>query len=471
MNSINLNNIYEKNSNGNFQFNIPYSYDSGTGLSKQTINYISSVKNESVWLKDFRLKSLEIFYKKKLPIWWAPFCLINLNFKNFRFYLSESSNGKKSWSQVPEAVKKTFDRLGVPEQERKFLAGVEAQFDSEAVYSSLKKKLLKKGVIFLTSKDALIQHPKIFKKYFSKIIPVGDNKFSALNSAVFSGGSFIYIPDNVILEQPLQAYFRINSENFGQFERTLIISGKNSSLIYIEGCTAPTFNSVTLHSAVVELVALENSKIQYITIQNWSNNVFNLVTKRGIAYTNAEIRWIDCNIGSRLTMKYPSVILKGEFSRGEVLSIALASQNQHQDTGSKMIHLANNTTSNIISKSVNIGSGKTTYRGLVKLSSNLKSCKNNTECDALLINKLGRADTYPTIISNGGLGNILQHEARVSKINDLQLFYIMQRNLSKVQATSLLINGFINNLIVEFPVEYSIELKRLIELEMEGSVG
>ena len=334
----------------------------------------------------------------------------------------------------------------------------------------MKEDLAKDGVIFVGSTEGLMEHPEIFRKFFGKVIPTGDNKFSALNSAVFSGGSFIYIPPGVKVRQPLQAYFRINAENFGQFERTLIIADEGSEVTYMEGCTAPKFETTTLHAAVVELVALKGAKIQYITVQNWSSNVFNLVTKRGMAEENAEIRWIDCNIGSRLTMKYPGVILKGKKARGEVLSIALAGDDQHQDTGAKMIHAADETTSNIISKSISHGSGRATYRGIVHIPKNLKNCKNNTECDALLINTNSRTDTYPAITVKGNQSNV-QHEASVSKVSAEQIFYMRQRGLSEAEAVSLSVNGFINDLTREFPMEYSVELKRLIELEMEGSVG
>jgi Fe-S cluster assembly protein SufB len=334
----------------------------------------------------------------------------------------------------------------------------------------VKEELTKQGVIFVNSTEGLHQHEEIFRPWFGKVIPTGDNKFSALNSAVFSGGSFIYIPKGVKLKQPLQAYFRINSENFGQFERTLIIADEDSEVMYMEGCTAPKFETSTLHSAVVELVALKNAKIQYVTVQNWSSNVFNLVTKRGLAMENAEVRWIDCNIGSRLTMKYPGVIMKGRKARGEVISIALANTGQHQDTGAKMIHAADETTSNVVSKSISVGTGRSTYRGQVHIPKHLKGCKNNTECDALLINARSRTDTYPAITVKGNQ-HVTQHEASVSQVSQEMLFYLMQRGISEGAAMSLAVNGFINDLVREFPMEYSVELKRLIDLEMEGSVG
>ena len=458
---------YEK---GNFSFPEDYTYDAGTGLNEETVAYISKVKNEAEWIKEFRLKALEIFNKKPMPTHWASKDLENIVFDNIRYYLSKGQKPSRTWDEVPDDVKETFERLGIPEQERKFLAGVEAQFDSEAAYSRMKEDLEKEGVIFVGSTEGLEKYPEIFRPYFGKVIPSADNKFSALNSAVFSGGSFIYVPKGVKLKQPLQAYFRINAENFGQFERTLIIADEGSEITYMEGCTAPKFETATLHSAVVELVALKNAKIQYITVQNWSNNVFNLVTKRAHAEENAEVKWIDCNIGSRLTMKYPGVVLKGRKARGEVLSIALANEGQHQDTGAKMIHLADETSSNIISKSISIGKGRSTYRGQVHMPKHLKNCKNNTECDALLINTNSRTDTYPAITTRGE-GNTVQHEASVSKVSAEQIFYMMQRGLSEGEAMSLAVNGFVNDLLKAFPMEYSVELKRLIDMEMEGSVG
>ena len=406
-----------------------------------------------------------------MPTHWASHDLENIIFDKIRYYLSQGGQKpKKTWDEVPEDVKRTFERLGIPEQERKFLAGVEAQFDSEAAYSNIKEAVGKQGVIFMGSTDALKEHPEIFRKWFGKVIPTGDNKFSALNSAAFSGGSFIYVPPGVKVSHPLQAYFRINAENFGQFERTLIIADEGAEVTYMEGCTAPKFDTATLHSAVVELVALKGAKIQYITVQNWSNNVFNLVTKRGLAMEDAEVKWIDCNIGSRLTMKYPGVVMKGRRARGEVISIALAGDGQHQDTGAKMVHAADETTSNIVSKSISVGTGRATYRGLVKIPRHLKGCKNNTECDALLINTSSRTDTYPAI-SVRGTGNACQHEASVSQVSSEQIFYMQQRGLTEAQAMSLSVNGFVNDLVRQFPMEYSVELKRLIDLEMEGSVG
>ncbi len=455
---------------GDFSYPERHEYDAGTGLTRDTVNYIADVKGEPDWIREFRLKALDVFESKPLPTHWASKDLETINFDKIRYYLAHGQKPTRSWDDVPDDVKRTFERLGIPEQERKFLAGVEAQFDSEAVYSNIKKAVGDQGVIFMGSTDALMKHPEIFRKWFGKVIPTNDNKFSALNSAVFSGGSFIYVPPGVKVKHPLQAYFRINAENFGQFERTLIIADEGSEVVYMEGCTAPKFETATLHSAVVELVAMKGAKIQYITVQNWSANVFNLVTKRGLAHEDAEIKWIDCNIGSRLTMKYPGVVMKGRGARGEVISIALAGDGQHQDTGAKMVHAADYTTSNVVSKSISVGTGRATYRGLVHVPKHLKGCKNNTECDALLINSTARTDTYPAITVRG-TGNACQHEASVSQISAEQIFYMQQRGLTEAQAMSLSVNGFVNDLVRQFPMEYSVELKRLIDLEMEGSVG
>lgn len=455
---------------GDFRYDVDYTYDAGVGLSEKTIDYICDVKKDPEWIRAFRKDGYRKFLEKPMPTHWATKDLDNIIFENIRYYLSQGTQPSRTWEDVPEEMKKTFERLGIPEQERKYLAGVEAQFDSEAAYSNIKAAVGEQGVIFVGSTEGLHKHPEIFKKWFGKVIPSSDNKFSALNSAVFSGGSFIYVPPGVKVKHPLQAYFRINAQNFGQFERTLIIADEGAEVMYMEGCTAPKFETSTLHSAVVELVALKGAKIQYVTVQNWSANVFNLVTKRGLAHEDAEIKWIDCNIGSRLTMKYPGVIMKGRGARGEVISIALANDGQHQDTGAKMIHAADDTTSNVVSKSISIGSGVSTYRGLVDIPPHRKGCKNNTECDALLINSNSRTDTYPAIVARGNK-NACQHEASVSKVNTEQIFYMQQRGLTEGQAMSLAVNGFVNDLVREFPMEYSVELKRLIDLEMEGSVG
>lgn len=462
--------IHIDRSSGDFSYAEDYAFDAGVGLNEEVVKYISNIKNEDDWILDFRLRALKVFFEKENPTHWATKRLDELDFSKIRFYLAKGEKKKRSWDEVPDDVKRTFERLGVPEQERAFLAGVEAQFDSESAYSNMKEHLTKQGVIFVDSTEGLMRHPEIFRKWFGKIIPTDDNKYSALNSAVFSGGSFIYVPKGVKVAQPLQAYFRINAQNFGQFERTLIIADEGSELMYMEGCTAPRFETSTLHSAVVELVALKGAKIQYVTVQNWSDNVFNLVTKRALAEEDAEVRWIDCNIGSGVTMKYPGVVLNGRRARGEVVSIALANRNQHQDTGAKMVHLADDTTSNVISKSISIGTGRASYRGLVYMPDSVKGCKNNTECDALLINENSRTDTYPAIVCSGD-DNFVQHEASVSKLSEEQIFYMMQRGIGEKEAMSLAVNGFVNDLVRQFPLEYSVELKRLIELEMEGSVG
>ena len=455
---------------GDFKFAEDYAYDAGVGLNEGVVRYISGVKGEDPWILDFRLKALKIFESLKNPTHWASKKLDELDFSKIRYYLAKSDIKTRSWDEVPDDVKKTFERLGVPQQERAFLAGVEAQYDSESAYSNMKEHLAKDGVIFVDSTEGLKKYPEIFRRFFGKVVPIADNKYSALNSAVFSGGSFIYIPKGVKVKQPLQAYFRINAQNFGQFERTLIIADEGSEVLYMEGCTAPRFETETLHSAVVELVALKGAKIQYVTVQNWSDNVFNLVTKRGIAEEDAQIRWIDCNIGSGITMKYPGVLLKGRRARGEVISIALANKRQHQDTGAKMIHLADETTSNIVSKSVSVSDGRTSYRGLVYMPDTVRDCRNNTVCDALLINEASRNDTYPAI-SCSGENNSVQHEASVSKLDEEQIFYMRSRGIDEPSAVSLSVNGFINDLVKEFPLEYSVELRRLIELQMEGAVG
>lgn len=455
---------------GDFYFPERHKYDAGYGLTEATVDYISDVKQDPDWVREFRKRALAVFESKPLPTHWATKELEKIDFSAIRYYLSDGERPKRSWDDVPEDVKNTFERLGVPEQERRFLAGVEAQYDSESAYSNIKEELREQGVIFVNSSEGLKEHEEIFRPWFGRVIPTGDNKFSALNSAVFSGGSFIYVPKGVKLKHPLQAYFRINSENFGQFERTLIIADEGAELMYMEGCTAPKFETSTLHSAVVELVALPGAKIQYVTVQNWSSNVYNLVTKRALAFEDAEVRWIDCNIGSGLTMKYPAVIMKGKRARGEVISIALANNGQHQDTGAKMIHAADETTSNVVSKSISVGEGRASYRGQVIIPKHLKGCKNNTECDALLINTNSRTDTYPAISVQGNK-HVTQHEASVSQVSQEMIFYLMQRGISEAAAMSLAVNGFINDLVREFPMEYSVELKRLIELEMEGSVG
>ena len=462
--------ISESINNANFRYNIDYKYNSGYGLSPKTVDYIADAKGDCDWIRTFRHNALKKFYEIDLPKWAQDKDVLSIDFSKIQYYLANDQLPKTDWENVPHDIKETFERLGVPEKERKFLAGVEAQFDSESAYSHVQEYLKKLGVIFVNSTEGLNKYPEIFKKYFATVIPTCDNKFSALNSAVFSGGSFIYVPKGVKVKQPLQAYFRINSENFGQFERSLIIVDEGAELTYLEGCTAPRFETSMLHAAVVEVIALKNAKIQYITVQNWSSSVFNLVTKRGIAHENAEIKWIDCNIGSLKTMKYPAIYLKGERARGETISIALANDGQIQDTGAKMIHLANNTTSNVVSKSISIGGGMASYRGVIYIKNGLSGCKNYTRCDAMLVNTNSKSATFPKIDATGQK-NVVQHEASVSKVNEEQIFYMQQRGITEKEAISLTVNGFINDLLKEFPMEYSVEIKRLLEMQTEKCIG
>jgi Fe-S cluster assembly protein SufB len=445
-------------------------FKSEKGLTKKLVEAMSSMKGEPDWMLKFRLKALETFHAKPMPAFGNIDLLSTLDFRNIHYYVRPSEKTESNWDEVPEKVKNTFEKLGIPEAERKFLAGVTAQYESEVVYHSIREDLEKQGVIFLGMDDAVKQFPDIVKKYLGRIIPIADNKFSALNSAVWSGGSFIYVPKNTHVEIPLQAYFRINSENMGQFERTLIITDEGSDVHYIEGCTAPTYSSDSLHSAVVELVALPGSKIRYTTIQNWSNNVYNLVTKRATAYQDAAVEWIDGNIGSKLTMKYPAVYLMGKGARGEVLSIAYAGNGQHQDAGAKMVHVAPHTTSTILSKSISRDGGRTSYRGLLKVEKGAEGCKSNVKCDALILDAASRSDTYPTMEINEKNVTI-GHEATVSKVGEEQMFYLMSRGLKEDEAQSMIINGFIEPFVRELPMEYAVELNRLIQLEMAGSVG
>lgn len=445
-----------------------YVYTSKKGLSKEVVEEISKMKGEPKWMLDFRLRSYEIFMKKPMPNWGGN--LHQIDFNNIYYYAKASEKTEKDWDNVPAEVKATFDKLGIPEAEKKFLAGVGAQYESEVVYHNLRDDLAKKGVIFLDTDTALKEHPDIFKKYFGKIIPPEDNKFSALNSAVWSGGSFIYVPKGVKVDLPLQAYFRINKENIGQFERTLIIADEGAEVHYIEGCTAPVYSSESLHSAVVELIAMKGAKLRYTTIQNWSNDVYNLVTKRAYAYEGARVEWIDGNIGSRLTMKYPGIYLLGQRAHGETLSIAFAGKNQHQDTGAKMVHLASNTTSRITSKSVSKNNGRTTYRGLLHVAKGATNVKASVRCDALLLDDISKTDTYPYMEINQEDATIT-HEATVGKIGDEQIFYLMTRGFTEEEALTLIVNGFIEPFTKELPMEYAVELNRLIKLEMDGSVG
>ena len=445
-----------------------YFHLSKKGLSKETVIEISKMKKEPQWMLDFRLRSYEIFMQKPMPTWGGDLSVID--FQNIYYYAKASDKVEKNWDDVPDNVKATFDKLGIPEAEKKFLAGVGAQYESEVVYHSLREDLAKQGVLFLDTDAALHEHPELFKKYFGKIIPPEDNKFAALNSAVWSGGSFIYVPPGVHIDMPLQAYFRINAENIGQFERTLIIVDEGAEVHYIEGCTAPVYSSESLHSAVVELVALKDAKLRYTTIQNWSADVYNLVTKRAYAYEGATVEWIDGNIGSKLTMKYPGVYLMGERAYGETLSIAFAGKGQHQDTGAKMIHLAPNTTSKVTSKSVSRLDGRSTYRGMLNVAKGATGVKSTVRCDALLLDDTSKTDTYPYMEINQEDATIT-HEATVGKIGDEQIFYLMSRGFSEEEALSLIVNGFMEPFTKELPMEYAVELNRLIKLEMDDSVG
>ena len=445
-----------------------YVHLSKKGLSKETVIEISKMKKEPQWMLDFRLRSYEIFMQKPMPTWGGDLSVID--FQNIYYYAKASDKVEKNWDDVPENVKNTFEKLGIPEAEKKFLAGVGAQYESEVVYHSLREDLAKQGVLFLDTDAALIEHPELFKKYFGKIIPPEDNKFAALNSAVWSGGSFIYVPPGVHIDMPLQAYFRINAENIGQFERTLIIVDEGAEVHYIEGCTAPVYSSESLHSAVVELVALKDAKLRYTTIQNWSADVYNLVTKRAYAHEGATVEWIDGNIGSKLTMKYPGVYLMGERAYGETLSIAFAGKGQHQDTGAKMVHLAPNTTSKVTSKSVSRLDGRSTYRGMLHVAKGATGVKSTVRCDALLLDETSKTDTYPYMEINQEDATIT-HEATVGKIGDEQIFYLMSRGFNEEEALSLIVNGFMEPFTKELPMEYAVELNRLIKLEMDDSVG
>ena len=440
------------------------------GLDETKVKQISGMKEEPAWMLENRLRAYRHFERKPMPVWANTELLNSIKFDSIYYYLKPTEKKEDSWDEVPAEIKETFDRLGIPEAERKFLAGVSAQYDSETVYHSMREDLQKTGVIFLDMDSALKEHPEIVKRYFGTIIPPADNKFAALNTSVWSGGSFIYVPKGVKVEMPLQAYFRINAQNMGQFERTLIIADEGAEVTYIEGCTAPTYSSDSLHSAVVELVAMPHAKIRYVTIQNWSKNVYNLVTKRAVAHENATVEWLDGNLGSKLTMKYPGVYLMGRGARGEVLSIAFAGDGQHQDAGAKMIHAAPDTSSVITSKSISKGTGRTTYRGLVKTYSGAVNSKSTVRCDALLLNRESRSDTYPTMEIDEKRVQI-GHEATVSKIGDEQLFYAMSRGLNEPEAMNMIVNGFIEPFIKELPLEYAVELNRLVQLEMEGAVG
>jgi Fe-S cluster assembly protein SufB len=453
-----------------YGFSMPenYAFKSRKGLDEAIVREISHMKSEPEWMTRFRLRALKLFESKPLPQWGGV--LEGIDFSDIFYYVKASDKNSTSWDDVPAEVKNTFDRLGIPEAEKKYLAGVGAQYESEVIYHSLREDLEKLGVIFTDMDTAVREYPDLVKEYFSTIIPAGDNKFASLNSAVWSGGSFVYVPAGVKVDVPLQAYFRINAQNMGQFERTLIIAEPGSYVHYVEGCTAPTYTTNSLHSAVVEIIVKEGARVRYTTIQNWSHNVYNLVTKRAAAYRDATMEWVDGNLGSQLTMKYPAVWLMEPGARGDVLSIAFAGDGQHQDAGAKMVHKAPYTTSNVVSKSISKGTGRATYRGLLEVAEDAHHCKANVKCDALLLDDTARSDTYPTInVANNS--TTIQHEATVSKVGEDQLFYLMSRGISENEATSMVVNGFIEPITKEIPLEYAIELNRLIELQMEGSIG
>lgn len=446
-----------------------YIFKAQKGLSEDIVRQISAMKNEPQWMLDMRLRAYKHFISRPMPNWGSPF-MHNINFDEIYYYIKPTEGSVRDWDDVPDDIKNTFDRLGIPEAEQKFLAGVGAQYESEVIYHNIKKDLEDKGVLFLDTDAALHEHEDIFKEYFGSIIPPEDNKFAALNTAVWSGGSFIYVPPGVHIDLPLQAYFRINAQNMGQFERTLIIVDEGAYVHYVEGCTAPVYSSDSLHSAVVEIIVKENGRCRYSTIQNWSTDVYNMVTKRAVAEKNATMEWVDGNLGSKLTMKYPAILLKGEGAHGEVLSIAFANTGQHQDAGAKIIHMAPNTSSVITSKSISRGGGRSSYRGLLKVSKNAVNAKSTVVCDALILDDKSASDTYPYIEieeDNVSIG----HEASVTKVSEEQLFYLMSRGITEQQAAGMIVSGFIEPIVKELPMEYALEMNRLIELEMEGSVG
>ncbi len=440
------------------------------GLNEEVVRQISAIKEEPEWMLEFRLKSLEIYESKPMPRWGGDLAGLEEILDDIYYYVRPQDKMERSWDDVPEDIKTTFERLGIPEAERKILAGVGAQYESEMVYHSLKEEWESQGVIFDSIEDGLKNHPDLFKQYFSTVVPPEDNKFSAMNSAVWSGGSFVYVPKGVVLDTPLQAYFRVNQEKMGQFERTLIILEEGAQAHYIEGCTAPVYSTDSFHSGVIEIVVNRGARFRYTTIQNWSSNMYNLVTQRALVHEDAVMEWLDGNLGSKLTMKYPSCFLVGEGAHGSILSIAYAGNGQHQDTGGKMVHAAPHTSSSIISKSISKGEGRSTYRGLVKVYDGAVGARSNVECDALLINDTSRTDTYPYIEIEENSANV-GHEATVSKIGDEQLFYLMSRGLSEEESMAMIVRGFIEPIAKELPLEYAVELNRLIEMEMEGSVG
>jgi len=439
------------------------------GLSEDVVNEISALKEEPEWMRERRLKALKIFDKKPMPSFGAD--LSGIDFDNIKYFVRSTERQAQTWEDLPEDIRNTYERLGIPEAERaRLVAGVAAQYESEVVYHQIREDLEQQGVLFLDTDTALKEHPEFFEEYFGSVIPSGDNKFAALNTAVWSGGSFVYVPPGVHVEIPLQAYFRINTENMGQFERTLIIADEGSYVHYIEGCTAPIYSSDSLHSAVVEIIVKKNARVRYTTIQNWSTNVYNLVTKRAVAHEGATMEWIDGNLGSKVTMKYPSVFLVGEGAKGETLSVAFAGPGQHQDAGAKMIHMAPNTTSSIVSKSIARGGGRAGYRGEVRVDDSATHSANTVRCDALLVDTISRSDTYPAIDIRVD-DVVLGHEATVSKVSEDQLFYLQSRGLPEDEAMAMIVRGFIEPIARELPMEYALELNKLIEMNMEGSVG
>ena len=442
--------------------------NTGKGLNEDVVRAISKLKNEPEWMLEFRLKALKAFNELPLPSFGPD--LSSLDFNSYTYFIRPSEKVEKSWDEVPETIRNTFDKLGIPEAEQKYLAGVSPQYESEAVYHNMLKEVEDKGVIFLDTDTALKTCPELFKKYFNTVVPYGDNKFSALNGAVWSGGSFIYIPKGVKLDKPLQSYFRINNEKSGQFERTLIIVDEGADVHYVEGCTAPTYSKESLHAAVVEIVILKGGKCRYSTVQNWSNNIVNLVTKRAKCFENAQMEWIDGNIGSQVNMKYPACILAGEGAKGTCISIAVASKGQYQDAGARMIHLAPNTTSTIISKSIVRGGGIANYRGKVMHGKSAINCKSHVECDTLILDDISKSDTIPTNVMMNN-ESFIEHEATVSKINEEQLFYLMSRGIKEKDAVQMIIMGFIEPFSKELPMEYAVELNQLIKMDMNGSVG
>ena len=447
-----------------------YVFKPKKGLNEEIIREMSQMKHEPDWMLAFRLKAYQRFLRKPIPTWGGGGALDDIDFDNIYYYVKPTEEQAKDWDMVPESIKKTYEKLGIPEAERKYLAGVTAQYESEVVYHRNREDLEEMGVIFCDMDTAVREHPDLVREYFATVIPPNDNKFAALNSAVWSGGSFIYVPPGVHVDQPLQAYFRINAENMGQFERTLIIIDEGGYCHYVEGCSAPVWTSDSLHSAVVEIVVKEGGRCRYTTIQNWSNNVYNLVTKRAVAYKNATMEWVDGNIGSKLTMKYPAVWLMEEGAHGEVLSIAFAGEGMHQDAGAKMVHAAPNTTSLITSKSISMDGGRAGYRGLVRVEPGAENAKAFVRCDALILDEDSRSDTYPSMEIEEANTQIA-HEATISKIGDEQLFYLMSRGLTEEEAMAMIVAGFIEPIVKELPMEYAVELNRLIELQMEGSVG